>query len=60
MQWEHLRFSDFILKKKMYGGEELANVGLKMEDKRDLVILTLSATPPPPQLTAQNQLNTLA
>lgn len=31
----------------MYGGEkELANVGLKMEDKRDLVILTLSVPPP--------------
>lgn len=32
-QWESLRLSDFILKNKIFG-KELANVGLKMGDKR--------------------------
>lgn len=47
VQWgnfEVLRFH--TLKKNMYGGKrELANVGLKMEDKRDLVILTPCPSP---------------
>lgn len=33
----------------MYGKKELANVGLKMEDKRNLVILTVSEPLPPSQ-----------
>lgn len=42
--------------KKMYRKKELANVGLKMEDKRNLVILTLSVHPlPPPPLPANTK-----
>lgn len=37
----------------MYGKKELANVGLKMEDKRNLVILTVSE-PLPPAKAAQH------
>ena len=39
----------------MYRKKELANVGLKVEDKRNLVILTLSVHCPPPLIPSQHK-----